>query len=71
MQPCLQLNYWSNLLQRPAAEWCRALHFSAELARALAQNGANCWLINGTPAAAGSFAVGDRGTGMSAVLNLG
>ena len=69
MQACLELNYWGDLLGRPSPEYCRAIHFSAELSSALSENGANCWLKNGTPADAGSFPVGDPTTGLSATLN--
>ena len=68
MQACLELNNWGESLDRPSADYCRAIHFSAELSSAVGQLGANCWLKNGTPADAGSVPVGDTSTGLSATL---
>lgn len=67
-QACLNLNTRSDRVNLDSSGYCRGVTFNAELAAAVDNVGASCWLKNGTPADVSLYSVNLKNTFLSAEL---
>ena len=67
-QACLNLNNKNGPTVADGSMLCRGVTFNSELASAVNNVGASCWLKNGTPVDIGSYPIDLRNTYLSAAL---